>query len=188
MRSVLVITWGLLGSFGAAGVHADCREGETAQAQLACFDQLATCTAIESESSRLACFLAGGQSKASVMPSAAAAASAVPAVSAATVKPVNTGVATTNAAVEAAFPPPKSAEASEAEIEPEIHATIIALQQDARGYFYLRLDNGHVWREKESVRNRYKEGDAIVISKGALNSNQLRMVDKGRMVRVERVE
>lgn len=161
---------GVFSLFAAVSTFASCGSLQDDNQRLSCFDQLAQCQMVSDKDARLACYEQGGQNG---LPAAAVV--AVP----------SNEVDVKVAAVEAAFPPPSARDSVEEE-PPEIHSSIVALQKDARGYFYLTLANGHIWREKENVRNRYTEGDQVIISKGALNSNQLRMVDKGRMVRVER--
>lgn len=157
--------------------QADCAALATDAAQLACFDRQARCASLTGDAERLACFRADGQPlQSAVQPAAVAVA-----------QPVAAQATTKAAAIEQAYPAPRQAsEAPETEA-PEIEATIVAVQKDARKYHYLTLSNGHVWREIESSRNRYKEGDAVVIRKGALNSNQLLPV-QGSMVRVKRVK
>ncbi|MDN3638677.1 hypothetical protein QWY82_07650 [Simiduia curdlanivorans] len=157
---------GLVSVLSMTGVYADCASELDDAERLSCFDRLAQCQRLGQADQRLACYKQGGPTQAATSDTPAPASDIA-------------------SAVEAAFPAPRARDTVEEET-PEIHSSIVALQKDARGYFYLTLANGHVWREKENVRNRYKEGDLIVISKGALNSNQLRIVDKGRMVRVER--
>ncbi|BFM10558.1 hypothetical protein R50072_07110 [Simiduia litorea] len=161
---------GLVGILGVTGVFADCSSELGDAKRLSCFDKLAQCLSVGQADQRLACYQQGGPRQTETI---------------ANVSPTGAPEFDATAAVEAAFPAPRTRDAEEEET-PEIHSSIVALQKDGRGYFYLTLANGHVWREKENVRNRYKEGDLVVISKGALGSNQLRLVDKGRMVRVER--
>jgi len=181
---------GLVSTLGAVLAFGQCKELESPQAQLACFDRLGACLAISSTESRLTCYLLAGEGESHAdrgkIPGATPDSEAVVANAKNVEYPATESHL--SKAVEAAFPAPKSSQKDSDEVMPEIHSSIVALQKDARGYFYLTLANGHVWREKENVLNRYKEADLVVISKGALGSNQLRLVDKGRMVRVERVK
>ena len=71
---------------------------------------------------------------------------------------------------------------------PALTAKVVKLDRNAHKYYYLWLDNGHVWREKDRSRFRYKVGDSITISKGAFGANQLKLEGKTGMVLVERVK
>lgn len=178
MRNTLV----LLALMAPALVLADCTTEAGDAAQLACFDRLARCASLADETGRLACFRAGGQDRLA----GAATLSAAPAAHA-SAPAAQTGTAPARAvAIEQAYPAPRGGDEPEPEV-PDIEASIVSVQQDARKYRYLTLSNGHIWRETEVSRNRYKEGDAVVIRKGALNSNQL-LPANGSMVRVKRVK
>lgn len=145
-------------------VRADCYPLNDEQA-LACFDRLAQCAAIEQDELRLACYRADGAVQAKVP------AAAVP----------------TTSAIEEAFPVARQQSKSDGP-EPMLTAKVVKTDQNAYKYYYLWLDNGHVWREKEKSRFRYKAGDTITISKGALGANYLRLEGRTGKVLVERVK
>lgn len=181
MRKIVVF----LALFAPALAQADCAAELSEAAQLACFDRQASCAAVVGDADRLACFHARGKSLSKPVGQAVTPAAPAPAQVASPAPAV--AVPAHNAAIEQAYPAPRQA-GDEPEAEaPEIEATIVAIQKDPHKYRYLSLSNGHVWREIEVSRNRYEEGDAVVIRKGALNSNQL-IPAKGAMVRVKRVK
>ncbi|UTA47120.1 hypothetical protein L1F30_13235 [Simiduia sp. 21SJ11W-1] len=169
---------GLMGLLGAGSALADnakaeqlvaqglqCSQITTAIERLDCFDRLFT-----KDSGKLS---AQAQGQAAAQAAASKAAVAAPA----------------DAAIEQAFPA-RAANGSEANGQeaPVLHATVTAAEKAAYGKYYLTLDNGHVWREKEKSRFRYKAGTKIRIEKGALGANNLYVEDKAGFARVERVK
>ncbi|MBB3167417.1 hypothetical protein [Simiduia aestuariiviva] len=138
---------------------ADCAGTEQVGEKVACFDKALECTKVTAAMARLVCYD-------TVLS--------------------NPQAAPQEAAIEQAFPSP---EAQQAEAQsPVLRSTITQVAEDARKYRYLTLANGHIWREKEASRFRYKVGDQVRIEKGALSSNQLFLEGRRGMVRVERVK
>ncbi|AFV00346.1 hypothetical protein [Simiduia agarivorans] len=144
---------------------------------LACFDRLAQCAVIQDDDGRLACYRAGG-AEASPAAQTLTAASPRPVAEAPTAMPADT--------IEQAYPVAGSR--TETEDAPVLTAKVVKLDRNAHKYYFLWLDNGHIWREKERSRFRYKVGDSITISKGAFGANQLKLEGKTGMVLVERVK
>lgn len=139
---------------------------------LACFDRLAQCSAIEQDGLRLACYRSGG--KASTLDSAG--------------KPADGVQVAAKASIEEAYPVAGGVAREEEREAPVISAKVTKAERNAHKRFYIWLDNGHVWREKERSRFRYEEGTEITVSKGALGANYLKVNGKTGLVLVERVK
>lgn len=152
-------------------------DSTNARQALACFDRLASCVKIEGQEARLACYRAGGPGSD---------ATDLAATGVATAPVSGAGSLNIQAEIEEAYP--VAVGRTEAEAAPVLTAKVVKLDRNAHKYYYLWLDNGHVWREKERARFRYKVGDSITISKGALGANHLRLDGRTGMVLVERVK
>jgi len=67
-----------------------------------------------------------------------------------------------------------------------IEATIVEIKKSGLIY-YLRLDNGQVWREVEDSTLRFREGRKVTITEGILNSFDLQMEGQNKIVKVRRI-
>ena len=72
--------------------------------------------------------------------------------------------------------------------EDSIETSIASLTEDSRGYATFTLDNGQVWRQTESARLIFKEGETITIKKGVFKSFYLSKPNNNRSVRVKRIQ
>lgn len=164
--------------------------------RLACFDATHACAAIQSDSERLSCFDGAyidpdpvdvqvsdqgvphdGQMEAdtSVEPS--------PLVE-------NSDDGKKAGAAEIYASPEEFAErnTSGAVKEEGLTATILEVTTNPRNIDYLWLDNGHVWRETENSRVRFKTGRKVRIEEGILRSFNLTMEGTDKIVKVRRVK
>ena len=69
-----------------------------------------------------------------------------------------------------------------------IETSIVSLIEDNRGYATFTFDNGQVWRQTESARILFKEGESITIEKGVFNSFYLSKPNNNRSMRVKRIQ
>lgn len=67
-----------------------------------------------------------------------------------------------------------------------IEATIVEIKKSGLVY-YLRLDNGQVWREVEDSTLRFREGRKVTITEGILNSFDLQMEGQNKIAKVRRI-
>jgi hypothetical protein len=72
--------------------------------------------------------------------------------------------------------------------EDSIQTSIASMKEDNRGYATFILDNGQVWRQTESARLIFKEGETITIKKGVFKSFYLSKPNNNRSVRVKRIQ
>lgn len=72
--------------------------------------------------------------------------------------------------------------------EDSIETSIASMKEDNRGYATFTLDNGQVWRQTESARLIFKEGETITIKKGVFKSFYLSKPNNNRSVRVKRIQ
>ena len=69
-----------------------------------------------------------------------------------------------------------------------IESTIVDTTTNAHNIDFLRLANGHVWRENEDTRVRFSTGRKVTIEEGMFGSFNLTMEGESRTVKVNRVE
>ncbi len=70
----------------------------------------------------------------------------------------------------------------------EIHASVASLQKQTRGRWLVTLDNDQLWQQVDSRSSfRIREGDAVVIKRGAFGSFVLRLAGANRSIRVKRL-
>lgn len=69
-----------------------------------------------------------------------------------------------------------------------IEATIAAIDEAAYGKLVITLDNGQVWRQKNSERVHWKSGDAVVVERALFGSFLMKPAAGGRSLRVKRVK
>jgi hypothetical protein len=69
-----------------------------------------------------------------------------------------------------------------------IEATIVEVITRAPKIDYIRLDNGHIWREIEDSRTRFKVGQKVKIEEGIFGSFNLTMKGTRKAVKVKRVK
>jgi hypothetical protein len=67
-----------------------------------------------------------------------------------------------------------------------VEGTIVEIIKSGDIY-YLKLDNGQVWREVTNSTMRFREGRAVTITEGILNSYDLQMEGYNKIVKVKRV-
>lgn len=149
--------------------------------RLACFDAARACASIESDSARLACFDSAYSAEASSK-----------------VRD-DSPVAPHKPPVEAAETIGQSAEASVApddfglqekavdERSQLLEATIVKVTTNSLKIDFLWLDNGHIWRENEDNRIRFKAGWKVRIEPGILNSFNLTMEGSNKILKVRRI-
>lgn len=77
---------------------------------------------------------------------------------------------------------------SSSKTDESIETSIVSLMQDNRGYATFTLDNGQVWRQTESGRLAFKDGETITIKKGVFNSFYLSKPNNNRSIRVKRIQ
>ena len=70
----------------------------------------------------------------------------------------------------------------------EIVAVVSSVKADPYGKLKVSLDNGQVWKQKESKRIRLKKGDKITIRRGAFGSFNLQKEGQGRVIKVKRLK
>lgn len=69
-----------------------------------------------------------------------------------------------------------------------IEATIVEVMTNALKIDYLLLDNGHIWRENEDSRVRFKVGQNVKIEQGMFGSFNLTAEGTRKTVKVKRVK
>lgn len=69
-----------------------------------------------------------------------------------------------------------------------INAAITSVQAGAYGKLVLALDNGQVWRQSDSARVNWSQGDKVLVERGLFGSFFMKDADGGRKIRVRRVQ
>ena len=69
-----------------------------------------------------------------------------------------------------------------------IEGEIVEVMQNARKIDYVILDNGHIWREYEDYRIRYKVGQKVRIEEGILGSYNMKINGVKKLIKVKRVD
>lgn len=71
-----------------------------------------------------------------------------------------------------------------------IEAVVVGVKKSYNRTLYFHLANGHVWRQTEPRHFQYPKRGAfdVNISQGVMGDYRLRIGEKGRMVRVRRVQ
>ncbi len=191
-RSILFL---LVTCFSDLAIAEACIQFVDDEERLACFDATRACAAIQSNSGRLDCFdnayldadSSNAQAKVRDMPVE------VPMEPDASVDPSSQVQLSDN---------DKKPESAENSTSPEkfgkdahldapedyIEATIVEVTTNARKIDYLRLDNGHIWRENEDSRVRFKVGQKVKIEEGILGSFNLTMEGTRKTVKVKRIK
>ena len=146
----------------------------------------AACAEIEDDAARLACYDQLAEPPKAPEPEAVAARPATNATEA-----VADGAADAEAAKESpgVFRRLFGAEKMRREQPLAIKAEIVRVAKLARGNYQLTLADGQVWRENEyERRTSYREGDIVVISRGAIGSYNLRNERTGHSNKVRRIQ
>ena len=151
------------------------------------------CRTLESEQARLACYDAV---ELAPRPADAAASRSVAPALVPSAAPTGTGTAaaTPTAPASATAPEPGAAsdfgrehwEASR-QTPDSIRASVSSVARGGYGKLVVTLDNGQVWQQRGSEKFQLREGDAVVIERGALNSFFLSKVDGTSRLRVSRL-
>lgn len=191
-RSILFL---LVTCFSDLAIAEACIQFVDDEERLACFDATRACAAIQSNSRRLDCFdsayLDADSSNAQakirdtsdegpVEPDASEDHSSQVKLSGDEKKPESAEIST----LPEEFGKKKKLDTPKESIE----ATIVTVTTNALKIDYLRLDNGHVWRENEDSRVRFKVGRRVKIEEGIMGSFNLTMEGTGKIVKVKRVK
>jgi U3 small nucleolar RNA-associated protein 14 len=191
-RSILFL---LVICFSDLAIAEACIQIVDDEERLACFDATRACATIPSNSGRLDCFdsayLDADSSNAQakirdtsdegpVEPDASLDHSSQVKLSGDEKKPESAEIST----LPDEFGKKKKLDTSEESIE----ATIVKVTTNALKIDYLRLDNGHVWRENEDNHVRFKVGRMVRIEEGMMGSFNLTMEGTGKIVKVKRVK
>lgn len=70
----------------------------------------------------------------------------------------------------------------------EIKTTVLKVKKNPYGELKIWLDNQQVWKQTSGNRFNLKKGDEVLITKGALNSFDLKKVGAVRSIKVKRVK
>ena len=163
--------------------------------RLACFDATRACATIQSNSGRLDCFdiayldadSSNAQAKVRDMPVEV---------------PMEPDASVDHSSQVQLSDNDKKLESAENSTSPEkfgkeahldapkdyIEATIVEVTTTSLKIDYLRLDNGHIWRENEDRHVRFKVGRKVKIEQGILGSFNLTMEGTRKIVKVKRVK
>lgn len=152
-----------------------CTETASDDERLACFDALQRCAAVVEDTVRLECFDRAFAEAAPAPFEPAAGKDALPETMAATPE-------------EFAEKKSRKEKKREDDRKGELAGTIAAVQTNAVGIDFIRLENGQVWRETEDSRVNLAAGQDVVIKKGIFGSFSLRVDGDERIVKVRRVE
>jgi len=68
-----------------------------------------------------------------------------------------------------------------------IVSTIVEIKENGQRIDYLRLENGHIWRETEDHRVRFTVGQTVRIEKGVFGSFNLKLSGVKKLIKVKRV-
>ena len=68
-----------------------------------------------------------------------------------------------------------------------ISSKAAAVGRTAERLVEVTLENGQVWRQKDTVSFNVRVGDAIEIEAGAFGAYYMKRAGQGRMIRVQRV-
>jgi len=140
------------------------------------------CAGIEDNAERLACYDAKNSPSASLPDEASASSSPD-----STVSPKSGRESAESTAPVAAPDPDSFGKEEPYDTSKEyIEATIVEIKKSGLIY-YLRLDNGQVWREVEDSTLRFREGRKVTITEGILNSFDLQMEGQNKIVKVRRI-
>jgi hypothetical protein len=169
------LIWSIAGCLAALSAAAEtpyCADLADPEERLTCYDHLAECVTTHSADDRLACYDSAQVPRSSTARTETPAAEPAP-------PPARTA--------DEAFPLPNEAREAQEESSALV-ARIVKVEQGPRGYHYLTLDNGQVWRELTDGRMRFEPGDQVELSKGILGSVNLRLEDRTGYIKVRRVQ
>ncbi len=185
----------LIAGFSNLAFAEACVEIVDDQERLACFDATRVCATIQSNSGRLDCFDSAYSDADSSKAQAEVRAMPVEVP----VEPDASVDHSSQVQLSDNDKKPESAENSTSTEEfgketrldaPKefIEATIVEVITNALKIDYLRLDNGHIWRENEDSRVRFKVGRKVTIEEGIFSSFNLTMEGTRKTVKVKRVK
>ena len=69
-----------------------------------------------------------------------------------------------------------------------ISLTIRKLEKDVRGKWKISFDNGQKWQQKDTTKLKLKQGDKVILTKGALSSVFLRKENTNKRMKVKRLK
>lgn len=160
---------GLLLFATGTAVAQSCLDPGSENAERACFEAARECVSIKPDDERLACFDRAYAVESLTTPALADSESATP--------------------VELIATPEEYAQRSSGRAtDDRIESTIVGITTNAHNIDFLRLDNGHIWRENEDSRVRFSMGSKVTIEEGMFGSFNLKMEGAPRAVKVRRVE
>ena len=69
-----------------------------------------------------------------------------------------------------------------------ISATVSKIQEGSYGKVVVTLHNGQVWRQNDSGRVHWDQGEQVLIERGVFGSFFMKSTEGGRKIRVKRVK
>ena len=72
--------------------------------------------------------------------------------------------------------------------EQKLHLIVATVDATPYGNLKLKFKNGQVWKQTDSTRLRLKSGDAVIISRGAFGSFNLKKVTSNKKIKVKRIK
>ncbi|GLP97440.1 hypothetical protein [Paraferrimonas sedimenticola] len=153
-------------------------------------DQLQTCSIIAASDARLQCFDALAQSL--NPPSTQPAPTSVQQTQL-TESPAPVASATVSSTTPASTESfgAEQVKVDKAEDKPKeesITATIVSTKRDAYKRYRITLDNGQVWKQRETVRFSLREGQEVIIRRGLVGNYYLTKSGGGKKISVNRVK
>ena len=70
----------------------------------------------------------------------------------------------------------------------QIQAAVIKIKKAPYGKLVITLDNGQVWRQTDSTLLRLRDGDVVIIERGALDSFFIGKESANKRIRAKRVK
>ena len=81
----------------------------------------------------------------------------------------------------------KSTQELEKEVD-SISVTVSKLSKTVRGQWQITFENGQKWQQKDSGTLSLKQGDEVILTKGAFSSVFLQKEDTNRRIKVKRLK
>jgi len=185
----------LLASFSNLAFAEACIQIGDDDERLECFDTARTCATIQSNSNRLACFdsaysgdgSSNSQANLRNLPAELPSEADRSVDSSSDVQPSDNDELSES--VEHATSPERFGLKTRPDIPEEyVEAAILDVKTNALKIDFLLLDNGHIWRENEDSRVRFKVGRKVVIENGILGSHNLTMEGTTKIIKVQRIK
>lgn len=152
-----------------AALADSCSTADLDDTRRSCFDSARQCALIKADNDRLDCFDRVFADTSAVTSAAADARGPVP--------------------VELTASPEEYAQRNAGSTRNNrIESTIVAITTNAHNIEFLKLENGHTWRENEDSRVRFRTGRKVTIEQGLFGAFNLTMQGAPRPVKVKRIE